>query len=212
MRRRSLLAALALSGCGLSTRDYVERREWPLQAARPAPLPPSPSGKVLLVRATGAGPLTQARGLQTIQPDGSVQLAFYDEWAAPPAEAVEAALRAWLGDSGLFAAVLAPGSRLPADLVLESTLTALVADPGAGEARLTLGIVLLDQRAGTRVLSQQEVAVRAPLASADAPAEVAALRTALADALGRVEQALAGFAQPPAARASYRRNRSGARP
>ncbi len=213
MRRRALLAALLLSGCGLSTRDYVERREWPLIAARPDPLPPRAGGPALLVRTTGAGPLTQARGLQTLQPDGSVAVAFYDEWAAPPAEAVEAALRGWLADSGLFSAVLAPGSRLSADLVLESDLTALVADPGAGQAKLGLSLVLLDQRSGTRVLLQREISAQAPLASGDAAAEVAAWRAALADATGQTERALAPFASPArqagGARASSGRRTSG---
>jgi ABC-type uncharacterized transport system auxiliary subunit len=205
MRRRALLAALLASGCGLSTREYVERREWPLVATRPDPLPPARLGPALLVRTTGAGPLTQARGLQTLQADGSVAVAFYDEWAAPPAEAVEAALRGWLADSGLFSAVLAPGSRL------ESDLTSLVAEPGAGQAKIGLSLVLLDQRSGTRVLLQREILAQAPLASGDATAEVAAWRAALADAMAQTERALAPFAarQPTGARASSGRRTSG---
>ena len=42
----------------------------------------------------------------------------------PPAQAVEDGLRQWLAATGLFGAVLAPGSRLAADLVLEGDLTA----------------------------------------------------------------------------------------
>ena len=118
-RRRAVLASLlGLGGCGLSQRPYLERRQWPLIVRRPAALPARARGRVLLVRSIRAGPGLEARGLQSLQPDGSVKVDFYEEWAVPPAQAIEDDLRQWLAASGLFAAVLAPGSQLPADLVM----------------------------------------------------------------------------------------------
>src|SRR5205823_13414740 len=109
----------ALAGCGLSERPYLKKRQWPLIVRRPRTEPPRRQGRVLLIRAIRAGPGLEARGLQSLQPDGSIKVDFYEEWAVPPAQAVEDNLRQWLAASGLFAAVLAPGSQLPADLVME---------------------------------------------------------------------------------------------
>lgn len=196
MRRRRFLATLlALGGCGLSERPYEAQRNWPLTATRPTTLPPRRSGKVLLVRSVQAGAGLERRGLQSLQADGSLGVGFYDQWAVPPADAVDAAMRQWLAASGLFAAVLAPGSRERADLVLESELTALIAEPAAGHARMSVTIVVLDARASTsRVLLQATETAEIPLASADATAEVDAQRAAMAAVLGRIEQAIAPFA------------------
>jgi ABC-type uncharacterized transport system auxiliary subunit len=187
-----LAALLAVAGCGLSERPYLERRQWPLIVRRAAQQPPRTKGRVLLVRTIRAGPGLEARGLQSLQKDGSVKVDFYEEWAVPPAQAVEDALRQWLADSGLFSAVLAPGSRLPADLVLEGDLTAFWADIPAMRARAALGVVLLDQRPSpVKVLLQRTFTADAPLPTTDAPAIAGALRTALSDVLQQVEAALA---------------------
>lgn len=196
MNRRTLLASmLALAGCGLSERPYLEKRDWPLKVGRPDNAPPNPRGRVLLVRTVQAGPGLETRGLATIQADGSVKAEFYENWSVPPAEGTDASLREWLAASGRFAAVLNPGSRMTADLVLEATLTALIADPGKGVAGAALSVVVLDQRGGgTRVRAQRMIQAEAPLAGTDAPARVAAMKAALAEVLAQAEATLAGLA------------------
>jgi cholesterol transport system auxiliary component len=193
MRRRLLLATpLLLAGCGLAERPYAERRSWPLEVPRPGARPRRSNGKILLVRAVRAGPGLDARGLQSIQPDGSIQTAFYEEWAVPPAQGVEDSLRRWLADSGLFAAVVAPGSRLSADWVLEGELDALWTEPAHGTAQTALGITVVDSRGdGTRVQLQRRFAAEAPLTDPAPPGQVAAMRAALAAAFGQIESALA---------------------
>ena len=192
MRRRSLVLLLPLlTACGLSERPYVERRQWPLRLRRPQALPPRRGGPVLEVRTLRAGPSLEVRGLQELQPDGSVRVDFYEEWAVPPAQGVEDALRLWLADCGRFAAVVAPGSRMPSDLVLEGELTALWSEPAAGHAHAALGVVVVDQRAVVpRILVQRTEAADAPLADATAPAEVAAQIAALAAVFSAIEAAL----------------------
>ena len=198
MRRRALLGAglaAPLAGCGLSERPYTERRQWPLVVRRPAILPPAEQGKVLLVRNIAAAPGLGVRGLQSLQPDGSLAIDFYEEWAVPPAESVESDLRQGLAEAGLFRAVVAPGSRLTADLVLEGTLTAFLADPAAGTARATLSVVLLDQRPNpVKVLMQRSFTADRKLTANDGPGIAHALQAALADLLGQVEAAVAAFA------------------
>ncbi len=191
-RRRVLLLPLLLGACGLSERPYAERREWPLVVRRPETLPPRRGGKVLLVRSLGAGPGLDQRGLQSMQPDGSIRTAFYEEWQVPPAEAVEDSLRRWLAASGLFAAVLAPGSRLPADLALEGELTALWTEPGGGRSDATLGVSVIDQTgAATRIVLQNSFSAYAPLGTPNPPDAAASMRASLALVFGQVEAALA---------------------
>lgn len=193
MKRRVLLAApLLLAACGLSERPYAERRDWPLDITRPQQLPPRQGGNVLLVRALRAGPGLEARGLQSIQPDGSIRTAFYEEWSVPPAQGAEDALRRWLGAAGLFAAVIAPGSRVTADLTLEGELTALWTEPGRHVGRATVAITVIAQRAETtRIQLQRSFSGEAALEATGAPADAAAMRAALADVFAQIETALA---------------------
>lgn len=190
-RRALLLATLGAASCSvLPTRPYETRRQWPLLATRPTTLPARPAAPVLLVRTLRAGPGLEQRGLRRVQPDGSVASDFYEEWAVPPAEGVENALRLWLAASGRFAAVLAPGSRLPASRILEGELTDFTADPPAGVARIGLALVELADHAGhVTPLWQRSFVATAPLTQADAPALAASLRAALAACLAQVEAA-----------------------
>ncbi len=194
MRRRWLLGGMAgLGGCSvLPSRPYLEKREWPLDVRRPASLPPNPQGKVLLVRTLRAAPGLEARGLQVLQADGSVRTDFYEEWSVPPADAVEDVLRRWLAASGLFSAVLAPGSRLRADVALEGELLALLARPADRVSRVSLGLVLLDLRPSpVRVLTQAELTATAPMGGPDAPAVARAGQAALASLMTLVEARVA---------------------
>ena len=194
MRRRSLLTGAAvLAGCSiLPQQSPVQRRDWPLDVARIPALPARRRGKVLLVRGVRAAPGLEGRGLQWLQPDGSVHLDFYEEWAVPPAQAVEDELRQWLADAGLVGAVSAPGSRLNADLVLEGELTAFSADLKAGVARASLALVLLDQRPSPiRVLLQKTESAEVKLPGNDPPAIVEALKAALVEVLRQTERDVA---------------------
>lgn len=193
MRRRVWLAgAAALAGCSVLPRQpYLQKRDWPLLVRRPTALPPRTGGPVLLVRNVRAAPGLESRGLQWKLPDGSLHVDFYEQWAVPPAQAVEDALRLWLQDAGLFAAVMAPGSELPADLILEGELTEFLGDPQAGVARAALALVLLDERPKVlRVALQKTESATAPLTSTEPPAVVQALEAALGDVLRQTEHDL----------------------
>jgi len=184
--RRALLA-LAVGGCSiLPQRPYLEKRDWPLVARRPAARPARAGGRTLLVRTLLAAPGLEARGFQRLQPDGSVQTDYYEEWSVPPADAVEDSLRRWLADSGLFAAVLAPGSRARADFVLEGQLTGLVAQAGA--FHMSLAMVLIDLHPSpARVLAQAQITRDVPLPNRDAPTLAGAADAALAEVCEAVE-------------------------
>ncbi|WBV44059.1 ABC-type transport auxiliary lipoprotein family protein [Pseudoroseomonas cervicalis] len=198
--RRALLvlAPLGLAACSvLPDRPYVEVRRFPL-----APPPPPATGgrgrRVLLLRLMRAAPGQEARGLRSLREDGTEQVDYYAEWSAPPAELAEEAMRRWLAGSGLFSAVVAPGSRAAADLTLETELTALLADLGRGEARAGLSAVLLREGGeGSQVLTQLAVTGTAPLPAARPlrpEALAAAMNEAFAAALGALERGIARYA------------------
>lgn len=194
MRRRLVLAsALLVAGCSLlPSQPYVQRRNWPLVVRRPTTLAPRANGKVLLVRTVSAAPELATRGLQWLQRDGSVHVDYYEQWSVLPADGVDDDLREWLAASGLYAAVLAPGSRLNADLVLEAQLDTFIADIPAGVARVALGLVLLNQQpATTKVVLQRRIEAQATLAGTAVPDLVEAMRAALRDVLQQAEAVLA---------------------
>jgi ABC-type uncharacterized transport system auxiliary subunit len=193
--RRTLLTAPLLAACSvLPDRPYVETRRYPLEPRRPGPPVAGRGRRTLLVRTLRAGAGMETRNLRTIRADGTEELNFYAEWAAPPAEAAEQALRRWLLDARLFSAILAPGSRVTPDFVLEGEITRLAAVQPAGAARAELTLLLVDERNGSRLVGQMVSSGSAPLASGtgtptpDQAAE--AMGAALGNALASLEQAL----------------------
>ncbi|MGG5888480.1 ABC-type transport auxiliary lipoprotein family protein [Falsiroseomonas sp. HC035] len=200
-RRALLLSALApvmVAGCSiLPDRPDVPVRRFALNPRRPSSASPPARGRVLLVRRVRAVPGLQDLGLRRLRPDGAYEILPYEEWLAPPGDLVDAALRGWLQDSGLFSAVVGQGSRADADLVLEMQLTVLEAAPAAGQARAGLaGVLLREGRAGTGIVGTLEAQAEAPLAAdARAPEMAAAMSAALALTMGRLEADLARLAR-----------------
>lgn len=195
MNRRGLLGGVAaLGGCSLLPQaPYVQKRDWPLDVRRDTALPPRRGGRILLVRNVQAAPGLEQRGLQWLQRDGSLHVDFYEQWAVPPAEAVADDLRRWLADAGLFGAVVAAGSRLNADFVLEGEVNTFMADLRTGTARVSLAVVLYDQRPNpTRLLLQKTESAEVKLAGTDAPALAEGMKAALVEVLRRTEQEVAG--------------------
>lgn len=187
MNRRLLLTLpLLAGGCSvLPNRPYLETRRYALEPRRPAAAPrPSPPRGAILLRTLRSGPGMEGRGLRRVRADGTLDVAFYDEWLAPPTDLAEAALREWLIASGAFTAVAAPGSRLSTPYILEAELLALQAEPGQARAGMTA--LLLDEGVGLadpRVLAQRRLEALVPLPAEATPAAQAA---GLQEALGRL--------------------------
>ncbi len=193
-----VLTALSVAGCSvLPSQAYLQRRDWPLSVSRPQALPSRRGGRILLARTVQAGPGLEGRGLRTLEQDGSERTSFYEQWAVPPAEAVDDDLRRWLAASGLFGAVVAPGSRLQADLVLEGELTVLRADLGNGTAQAALAVVLIDQHpTPARVLLQRTETASVKLDGTDTPAQAHAQVAAVEAALRQTEADIAAALGP----------------
>jgi cholesterol transport system auxiliary component len=209
-RRRCLLLLslpASLGACSAINRPYQEVQRYALAPERPRREPPAKRAPVLLLRSVRAAPGMDNRGLRLVGGAGQVDTEFYNEWAAPPVELVEEAMRQWLAASGLFAAVVSPGSRLRAGLVLEAELLRLQAEPRNGLARAGLAALLLDEPrdgAQARILGQFTPEGTAPLAGGarredkmPASEAAAAMREALAAALAALERDLRGAVRAP---------------
>jgi cholesterol transport system auxiliary component len=192
-RRSVCLAAAALAGCSvLPQTKYVQQTQWPLIVKRPETLSSRSNGRVLTVSEVTPAPGLDQRGVQWLLPNGSVHVDFYNQWAVAPASAVTTDLQQWLAASGLFSAVVAPGTGLTPDLVLNPTLTTFIADPRTLTAHAALALVLIDQHLiPAKVLLQQTLSADGHIASDTPEAIVNALRAALAGVLSATEATLA---------------------
>lgn len=179
-----------LPGCSvLPDRPYVEVRRFPLAPRRAGTTPPRAGAPVLLLRAMRAGSALEARGLRRVRADGTLDIEAYAEWAAPPPEAAEAALRDWLRGSGLFSAVTAPGTRLATGLVLETELLAL--DAAEGVAHAAFSALLIDEGTGQpRLVGQMVPRGQAAIAGSSVDAAARGMAAALGEAFQALEAQL----------------------
>ncbi|MES2712931.1 MAG: hypothetical protein V4653_15220, partial [Pseudomonadota bacterium] len=129
MIRRSLILLPLLplvAACSvLPDRPAVDQRRFPLDPQRPAGSRRGPGRRTLLIRLMRWAPGLDARGLRSLTPQGNETTDYYNEWTAPPSDLAEAALRRWLTEARLFSALLTPGTRATADLILEAELNQL---------------------------------------------------------------------------------------
>lgn len=198
-RRAFLLAGPALAaGCANPlSRPFPDKTMYVLDVRRPQRLPPNPRGRVLVVRSVAAGPGAEQRGIVTRFPGGQQRADFWNEFFAPPPALVQDALRQWLADSGLFAAVVDQGTRATPALALEPALVAMFADAAATPpvARVQMQSLILSlDRTPPRVLAQGEHDRRAELASLAPTAIVAGFNVVLAAIFGEIEAALRAVA------------------
>lgn len=198
-RRAALAAASLLAACSNPlSRPYPEKRLYVLTARRSGTLPAPARGRTLVVRSVTAAPGMEGRGLITRRPGNVQESDFWNEFFTSPAAMVQDAMRQWLSDAGLFAAVLDQGSQGRADLALESVLVAALGDgtdPAAPFARLHLQTLLLGlDRTPPRILARGDYDRRVPVASLAPEAVAPGLSQALALVLADLEADLRRFA------------------
>ncbi len=199
--RRLLLAApLALAACGslLPRQQYIPRTIWPLQPPPPGTNAAPGAGPVLLVRALAAAPGLDQRGLQSLAADGSLNVDYYNLWAVPPADALTQSLITWAQASGLFSAVVTPGSRLTPGLIIEGELTQLLADLPAGVARAQMSLLIIKPSGAAggfaQPLAQLSLSASAPIEGSGPAAQEAAQSAAAASLLAQAMAQLSRFA------------------
>lgn len=208
MRTRAtawLLAVLAVPGCLSLEKGYPERRFYVLE------LPSSAGDRAVAseerVRFAGTVQVRPFRldaphdGEQFVyrQSDGETVADFYHQFFSPPAAMITQATRESLSHSRLFDQVVAPGSRLDSDYVLEGSVLRLhgdFSDSSDPTAVLGLQLMLIERADGDpSVLFTRDYEERISIAVA----EPTPLALAWSDALGRILAAfrsdLAGLAK-----------------
>ena len=103
-------------------------------------------------------------GIVIRRPAATIESDFYHQFFIPPATMLEAAVGAWLRQSGLFVRVGPPSSEWPAGLLLTGHVAALYGDfsqPDQPKAVLELQLMVLDARPGApaTVLLRQALAI-----------------------------------------------------
>lgn len=202
MRRRLLLLAapLSLAGCGslLPTQKYIPRTIWPLQPPPPAVNAANTAGPVLLIRAISPAPGLESRGLQSLAQNGSLTVDYYNLWAVPPAEALTQGLIVWAQASGVFSAVVTPGTRLTPGLIVEGELSKLLFDQPTGRACAQMTLLIIKPSstlAGfAQPLAQTRLIAYAPAAGTSPQAQAAAQSAAMANLLAQAVEQLERYA------------------
>ena len=202
MHRRSLLllTPLVLASCGsvLPQQKYIPRTVWPLQPLPPSSHPASASGPVLLVRTINAAPGLEQRGLQSLTPEGNLQVDYYNLWAASPAMALTQGIMNWAQACGAFSAVVTPGSQLTPGLIIEGDLSTLLVDLAKNEARAQMTILVIKPATtiagGAQPLAQIKLTGTAPLRGQSPEAQVDAQTQAVASLLAQTVAVLERYA------------------
>ena len=199
-RTLPLLVLLLLAGCSAlqppppspPSHDHLLE-----PSTLPAALTPPPGAPALALAPVRPGPTLDGRRMLYRDASGRL-LAFADNrWAAPP----DAQLGHWLAvaleRAGGVAAVIVPGGRGSADLLLETELVALELESAQepGTLRIELRLQLLHAR-DRRVLATARLSESEPLATTGPAQAVAASGRALA----RLLDAAAAFVRDASGR------------
>lgn len=202
MRRRALLLTtpLGLAGCGslLPTQKYIPRTIWPLQPPPPTINAANPTGPVLLIRAINPAPGLESRGLQSLTENGNLTVDYYNLWAVPPAEALTQGLIIWAQASGVFSAVVTPGTRLTPGLIVEGEFSKLLVDLQAGRACAQMTLLIIKPSSTLAGFAQPLAQIRliayAPVTGTGPRAQAVAQSAAMADLLAQAIDQLERYA------------------
>ncbi len=122
-----IVAAFLAVCCGCSSREYA-KRQFVLEANRPAGTTAQSSETVLAVRRFTIDPAFGSQGLVYRKSESEYEVDFYNEFLVAPEIIISGQVRNWLSQSGLFKTVLDPGSLIEATHILEGNVLALYAD------------------------------------------------------------------------------------
>jgi len=165
----SLALGTALVGCGLPGKQTDQRRFFMLEAIRRGETTPPETAHLVTVKRFGMSErfadreLVYRTGEVTYEPD------YYNQFLAPASTMVAEQTHRWLGDAGLFAAVIGTGSDVLPTHVIEGNVTQLygdVRDAETGTARMAVEFFVLDVAGGGEpaVAFHGQYAAQTPLA------------------------------------------------
>jgi cholesterol transport system auxiliary component len=193
-----LLAGL-LCGCGGRANPTDERRFFLLEAERGGAARRERLGEVLVVRRFDAAPGFGSGELAYRIGDHAFESDYYHLFLQPPGGLVAEQARRWLSRSGLFGAVVNPGSEVLPTQVLEGNVTKLYADfhPSVSpRAVMVVEFFLLEAgESQTTVVFHEEYEASHPLRAQSGAAVVEAHNQCLTEILRKFEADLRGLAK-----------------
>ena len=188
-----VLVALA-STTGCLRRQYPTKRQYVVNVERSAATR-SPGNGVLQMRPVTAATEYDRKSLVYRTGELTFVDDFYNAFYVTPARMVSSVAHKWLADSGIFAAVVDPGSVAHADYLLELKLTDLYVDRRDEKAHVAVaGIeatLLSSGRPGPRAVFEKRYVASEPSSARNGDAYVQAWGAALATVLGELEDDIA---------------------
>jgi len=183
-----IAVSLLLTGC--LSKPALQHQAFALQT--PTVTNTAPTGPVLLLRTLEVSPLFASQALVYRTGPNTYETDPYAGFLVPPGRTLAIPLRAYLANSGAFAAVVAPGSLLNADEVVQVQVTELYGDfrqPSQPAAVLSLRMVFA--ATGGNVILQKDYSRTVPLKKNTAAEVVAGYDQALAGIMADVAADLA---------------------
>jgi ABC-type uncharacterized transport system auxiliary subunit len=176
------MLCLATPGCVRGTRPASDLTHLDIDPGAAPAASASPQGVLLLRRFDVESPFDDRRFHYKIGA-GTYRSDYYVRFVASPADLLTDRLETWLQESGLFRAVVEPGSSVEYDYILEGEIVALHGDysrPKAAHAVIKAEFVLVDDREGAgEIVFEEQYEHAEPLTSSEAHALAVAWGTAL---------------------------------
>jgi ABC-type uncharacterized transport system auxiliary subunit len=191
--------ALGLFLTGCLSRPALVRHSFALQNPPAVNTPAAPGASVLALQTVDVSPLFAGRSLVYRTGPDTYEVDPYAGFLILPGRTLTIPVRIYLRNTGLFQAVIEPGSPIPANQSLAIEVTELYGDFTRRDqpaAVLSLRLLLLDATNGGagKVLLQKNYSRHAPLKQNTAIAVVAGYDQALAEIMAEVSADLAALA------------------
>ena len=186
------LLAVVCSGC-VSSHSY-SKRQFVIEAARPAQPVGQRHDVVLAVRGFTIDPVCDSRGLLYRKGESEYESDFYNEFLIAPQALISSQSRNWLAQSRVFKTVLEPGSVIEATHVLEGNVLALYGDfrgPGLPQAVMQVRVFLVANTGSEpEIIFTRDYRASHRAETQTADALVAAMDHCLAQVLSELEKDL----------------------
>ncbi len=186
-----LMAALC-PGC--AGRHSYAKRQFVLEASRPARLTDSSRDLVLAVRTFTVDPVCDSRGLLYRKGESEYESDFYNEFLVAPQDLISSQTRNWLAQSGIFQTVLEPGSLIEATHILEGNVLVMHGDfreQGLPKAVMQIRVFVVTNRGSEpQIVFARDYRASHRAEEQTAEALVAAFNRCLEQILSELEESL----------------------
>jgi cholesterol transport system auxiliary component len=180
-----------MAGCG--KQEYSKQRYW-LDIQRPKANLGIANGTILAVEPFSIDSAFRTRSIVYKKTSHEYESDFYQEYLIPPAQMMTEQTRRWLGNSGLCARVLQPGSTMQPTHILEGHIGKLYIDSsadGQSVANLEISFYLLKkEKRDEQILFGKTYTASKQMESSATEDYFRALKNALTEILRKSEEDL----------------------